>query len=129
MHDYISAEDSELWDVILDGPYVSMKEVKYGSLTTFVVKTTKEFTEIDRKKYEKNYKAKKIVFCGISADEYNRVSACESAKEIWDCLQTTHEGTKKVKESKVDMLTTQYENFVMTDGETIFEMNLVSLPS
>ena len=49
-----------------------MKEVKYGSLTTFVVKTTKEFTEIDRKKYEKNYKAKKILVCGIGADEYNR---------------------------------------------------------
>ena len=58
MHDYISAEDSELWDVILDGPYVPFKEVKDGSLTTFMVKTRKEFTEIDRKKYEKNYKEK-----------------------------------------------------------------------
>ena len=85
-----------------------MKEVKDGSLTTFVVKTKKDFTEIDLKKYEKNYKAKKILVCGIGVDEYNRISACESAKKIWDCLQTTHEGTKKVKESKVNMLTTQY---------------------
>ena len=45
MHDYINVEDSELWDVILDGPYVPMKEVKDGSLTIFVVKTRKkEFT-------------------------------------------------------------------------------------
>ena len=28
-----------------------------------------------------------------------------------------------MKVSKVDMLTTQYENFVMKEGETIFEMN------
>ena len=28
MHDYINAEDYELWDVILDGPYVPLKEVK-----------------------------------------------------------------------------------------------------
>ena len=78
---------------------------------------------------KKNYKAKKILVCGIGADEYNWISACESTKDIWDCLQTAYEGTKKIKESKVDMLTTQYENFVMKDGETIFEMNLVSLPS
>jgi len=44
--------------------------------------------------------------CGIGADGYNRISACETAKEIWDCPETAHEGTKRVKESKVDMLTT-----------------------
>ena len=57
MHYYINAEDSELWDVILDGPYVLMKEVKDGNLITFVIKTKKDFTKIDRKKYKKNYKA------------------------------------------------------------------------
>ncbi|XP_049349519.1 uncharacterized protein LOC125814108 [Solanum verrucosum] len=123
MHDYINAEDTELWDIILDGPYIPTKEVKDGELTTTVVKTRKEYNEMDRKKIEKNYKAKKILVCGIGSDEYNRISACESAKEIWDCLQTAHEGTQRVKESKVDMLTTQYENFCMKEGETIFEMN------
>ncbi|KAH0689139.1 hypothetical protein KY289_016497 [Solanum tuberosum] len=123
MHDYINAEDSELWDIILDGPYVPIKEVKDGELTTTVVKTRKDYNEAYRKKIEKNYKAKKILVCGIEADEYNRISACETAKEIWDCLQTAHEGTQRVKESKVDMLTTQYENFSMKEGESIFEMN------
>ncbi|XP_049361978.1 uncharacterized protein LOC125826663 [Solanum verrucosum] len=123
MHDYINAEDTELWDIILDGPYIPVKEVKDGETTTSMVKTRKEYNEADRKKIEKNYKAKKILVCGIGAEEYNRISACESAKEIWDCLQTAHEGTQRVKESKVDMLTTQYENFCMKEGETIFEMN------
>ncbi|XP_049406323.1 uncharacterized protein LOC125869989 [Solanum stenotomum] len=123
MHDYINAEGSELWDIILDGPYIPTKEMKDGELTTIVVKTRKDYNEADRKKIEKNYKAKKILAYGIGADEYNRISACETANEIWDCLQTTHEGTQRVKESKVDMLTTQYENFIMKEGETIFEMN------
>ena len=57
MHDYIYEENSELWDIILDGPYVLMKEVKDGNLITFVIKTKKDFTKIDRKKYKKNYKA------------------------------------------------------------------------
>ena len=55
-------------------------------------------------------------------DEFNRVSACESAKEIQDCLKIAHEGTEQVKESKIDMLTSQYENFKMREGETIHEM-------
>ncbi|XP_049350219.1 uncharacterized protein LOC125814820 [Solanum verrucosum] len=123
MHDYINADDSELWDIILNGPYIPTKEMKDEELTTTVVKTRKDYNEADRKKIEKNYKAKKILVCGIGADEYNRISACETAKEIWDCLQTAHEGTQRVKESKVDMLTTQYEKFIMKEGETIFEMN------
>ena len=90
MHDYINAEDTELWDVILDEPYIPTKEVKDGELTTTVVKTRKEYNEMDRKKIEKNYKAKKILVCGIGSDEYNKITACESAKEIWDCLQTAH---------------------------------------
>ena len=50
------------------------------------------------------------------------MSACESAKEIWDCLLTAHEGTEQVKESNIDMLTSLYENFKMKEGETIHEM-------
>ncbi|XP_049405388.1 uncharacterized protein LOC125868860 [Solanum stenotomum] len=123
MHDYINAEDIELWDIILDGPYIPTKEMKDGELTTTVVKTKKDYNEADMKKIEKNYKAKKILVCEIGAYEYNRISACETAKEIWDCLQTAHEGTHRVKVSKVDMLTTQYEKFIMKEGETIFEMN------
>ena len=47
------------------------------------------------------------------------IFSCESVNEIWDCLKMAHERTKKVKESKVDILTTQYENFQNEEGETI----------
>ncbi|KAF3639624.1 hypothetical protein FXO38_19907 [Capsicum annuum] len=39
------------------------------------------------------------------------ISTCETVKEIWECLQTLHEGTSQVKGSKVDMSTMQYEAF------------------
>ena len=71
---------------------------------------------------EKGYKAKTLLVCGIGPDEFNRVSTCESAKEIWDFLKTAHEGTEQVKESKIDMFTSQYENFKMKERETIHEM-------
>ena len=54
--------------------------------TTFAVKTKKDYTEVDKKKIKKNNKAKKILVCGFCGDEYNRISACESTKEIRDCL-------------------------------------------
>ncbi|WMV08056.1 hypothetical protein MTR67_001441 [Solanum verrucosum] len=106
MHDYINVEDIELWDVILDGPYIPTKDVLDGDLTKVIPKTRREYNEADKKKIEKNYNANKLLVCGIGPDEYNRISTCEMAKEIWDCLKTAHEGTTQVKDSKVDMLTT-----------------------
>ena len=46
MHDYINAEDAELWDVILDEPYIYLKEVKVRELTTTMVKTRKVYSEV-----------------------------------------------------------------------------------
>ena len=91
--------------------------MKYGYLSTTVVKTKKDYNEGDRKKIKKNYNAKKILVCGIGADAYNIIFVCETTEEIWGCLQTTYEGTHRVKEPKVDMLTTPYKTFVMKEEE------------
>ncbi|XP_070034819.1 uncharacterized protein [Nicotiana tomentosiformis] len=121
MHDFIMAEDSELWDVICNGLFVPMKTVDEGTAT--VLKTRKEYNDADIKAIEKNFRAKKILVCGIRPDEYNRISACQSAKEIWEALQTAHEGTTQVKQSKIDMLTNEYELFRMKDDESIQDMH------
>nr|XP_033515295.1 uncharacterized protein LOC117279798 [Nicotiana tomentosiformis] len=115
------AEDSELWDVICDGPFVPTKTGDDHAVT--IPKIRKEFNDVDRKAIEKNFRAKKILVCGISLDKYNRISACQSAKEIWEALQTAHEGTTQVKQSKIDMLTTEYELFRMKDDESIQDMH------
>ncbi|XP_075083448.1 uncharacterized protein LOC142167188 [Nicotiana tabacum] len=98
-----------------------MKVVEEGTKT--VPKTRKEYNGADRKAVEKNFKAKKILVCGIGPDEYNRISACESTKKIWKALQTAHEGTTQVKQSKIDMLTTEYELFKMKEDESIQEIH------
>ncbi|XP_070022578.1 uncharacterized protein [Nicotiana sylvestris] len=121
MYDFMMAEDSELWDIICDGPHVPMKKLK--ETIPMVPKGRKEYNDIDRKAAEKNNRAKKILMCGIGLDEYNRVSACDTAKEIWEALQTAHEGTTQVKQSKIGMLTTEYELFRMKDNESIQDMH------
>ncbi|XP_075084935.1 uncharacterized protein LOC142168175 [Nicotiana tabacum] len=121
MHGFIMTEDSELLDVICDGPFFPTKTS--GDPAVTIPKTRKEFNDADRKSIEKNFRAKKILVCGIGPDEYNRISAFQSAKEIWEALQTAHEGTTRVKQSKIDMLTTEYELFRMKDDESIQDMH------
>ena len=59
-----------------------MIEKKDGEKTMLVPKPRQKYDETDRKKIEKGYKAKTLLVYGIGPDEFNRVSACESAKEI-----------------------------------------------
>ena len=63
-----------------------------------------------------------ILFCAVGASKYTKVSLCENAKEIWEKLQVTHEGTSRVKETKIGMLTHEYELFIMQPVETISDM-------
>ncbi|XP_009796921.1 uncharacterized protein LOC142170511 [Nicotiana tabacum] len=116
-HDFIMVEDSELWDVICDGPYIPTKNAEDLLLT--MPKTRKEYTDADMKAVEKTFRAKKILVCGIGPDQYNWISASETANEIWEALQTTHEGTTQVKQLKIDILTIVYELFRMKNDESI----------
>ena len=44
-------------------------------------------------------------------DEFFRVSACKTVKEIWDTLVQTHEGTVEFKRSRLNTLSQEYELF------------------
>nr|XP_009796692.1 PREDICTED: uncharacterized protein LOC104243232 [Nicotiana sylvestris] len=69
------AEESKLWDVICDGPFVPTKIVGDPTAAVTVPTTRKEFNDADQKAIEKNFCAKKILVCGIGPDEYNRIYA------------------------------------------------------
>ena len=56
-----------------------------------------------------NSKALNVIFYGVSTYEFYRISHITVAKEAWEILETTYEGTKKVKDTKLQMLTTQFE--------------------
>ena len=48
-----------------------------------------------------NSKALNAIFCGVSLDEFHRISHITIAKEAWQILETTYEGIKKVKDTKL----------------------------
>ncbi|XP_022868632.1 uncharacterized protein LOC111388180 [Olea europaea var. sylvestris] len=68
-----------------------------------------------------NSKGIHALFMALSPEEFRRVSMCETAKEVWDILETTHEGTKIVKNSKLQMLASRFEEVRMKDDETFDE--------
>ncbi|XP_070021365.1 uncharacterized protein [Nicotiana sylvestris] len=54
---------------------------------------------------------------------------CETAKEIWDKLEVTYEGTNKVEETRINLLVREYELFQKKDGESVEECFLDSTKS
>ena len=48
-----------------------------------------------------NNKPINVIFCGVSTNEFHRISHVGIAKETWTILETTYEGTKKVKDTKL----------------------------
>src|SRR6266702_3660248 len=65
-----------------------------------------------------NSKTLNAIFCGVSPDEFHRISHITIAKEALEILETTYEGTKKVKDTKLQMLTTRFEELKMSEDES-----------
>ena len=119
MENFIQSVDLEMWDIILDGPN---KITTTGEEGAVVEKPKSEYTETDKKKVQLNHKAMNTLLCSLTEKEFSRVQLCENAKEVWDSLMNTYEGTNQVKETKVTILTYEYEMFRMMKGEGVGEM-------
>ena len=65
-----------------------------------------------------NSKALNTLFNEVTNKEFKNISYTETAKEACTILQTTYEGTKAVKESKLQRLTTSFEEIKMEENES-----------
>ena len=73
-----------------------------------------------------NSRALNALFSAVTNEEFKKISSTETAKEAWTILQTTYEGTKAVKDSKLQRLTTSFEEIKMEDDE-LFDKFYVKL--
>ena len=80
------------------------------------------WSDEEKKMANLNAKAMNALYCAIDQNEFNRISICESAYDIWHSLEVIHEGTNKVKEAKISSLVRKYELFKMNKDEPITEM-------
>ena len=68
-----------------------------------------------------NSRALNALFCGVTNEEFKKISSAEVAKEAWIILETTCEGTKAVKTVKLQRLTSSFEEIRMEEDETFDE--------
>ena len=68
-----------------------------------------------------NSRALNALFSGVTNEEFKKISSTETAKEAWTILQTTYEGTKAIKDSKIQRLTTSFEEIKMEEDESFDE--------
>ena len=101
---FLCAIDESVWDFVENGyvkPTIAKSEWDKAALALANM----------------NSKAINVIFCGVSPDEFHRISHVKTAKEAWKILKTTYEGTKKVKDTKFQMLTTRFEELKMGDDK------------
>ncbi|GAV89818.1 UBN2 domain-containing protein, partial [Cephalotus follicularis] len=116
---FIQSLDYNLRDLIVDGPNLPTITLENRNV---VSKPRNLYDDNDRKRVQINAKAKHIVICAINSNNFNRISSCVSAKEMWDRLEVTYEGNNQVKEAKVSMLVHEYEMVTMNENEDIKSM-------
>ena len=99
-----------------------------NQLASVVVKVLPrhQWTNQYKTKVQMNAKANYLLTCALSKSEYDKIISCDLAKEIWDRVQTFHEGTNQVKETKISMLVYQCEMLNMLEYENIDDMLCIS---
>ena len=65
-----------------------------------------------------NSKGLNAIFCAVSPYEFHKISHVTVAKEAWQILETTYEGTKRVKDTKLQMLTTRFKELKMSEDKS-----------
>ncbi|GAV70627.1 UBN2 domain-containing protein [Cephalotus follicularis] len=116
---FIQSLDYNLWDLIVDGLNLPTVTLENGDV---VPKPRNIYDDNDRRRVQIDANAKHIIICAINSNDFNRISSCISAKEMWDRLEVTYEGTNQVKEAKISILVHEYEMFTMNENEDIKSM-------
>ena len=68
-----------------------------------------------------NSRALNALFSVVTNEEFKKISCTETTKEAWTIIQTTYEGTKAVKDSKLQRLITSFEEIKMEEDESFDE--------
>ena len=109
MRVFLLSLDLNLWHIVENGFEMSSLPMNH-------------WNDLEKKMFSLNAKAMNALFCALDKNEFNRISTCETAFDIWHTLEITHEGTRSVKDSKVNLLMHDFELFQMKPSETIVHM-------
>nr|GEY74485.1 zf-CCHC domain-containing protein/UBN2 domain-containing protein [Tanacetum cinerariifolium] len=114
---YLKAKDFDLWHIILNGDFLPLTKNEVTQILDVV--PFEEQSDDLKKKLAKNNEAKMVLYNALPKKEYKRIFMCKTAKDIWQLLLITHQGTSQVKDNKIDLLVQQYEQFTILEEESI----------
>ncbi|KAG9444874.1 hypothetical protein H6P81_016214 [Aristolochia fimbriata] len=114
---YIKSIDEDAWLSVLEG-WSHPTVVLEGKMLD---KPQKNWTDVEKKSSNLNSKTLNVIFCGVSLEEFSKMSAITYAKEAWELLDIHYEGTVSVKIPKLKQLMTKFELIKMKEDETILE--------
>ncbi|GJV49727.1 retrovirus-related pol polyprotein from transposon TNT 1-94 [Tanacetum coccineum] len=114
---YVKSKDLDLWHVITNGDFQPIEQNPKTKLDE-VIPFEKQSDDL-KKRLAKNNEAKMVIYNALPRKEYERIFMCNTTKEIWKTLLITHQGNSQVKDNKIDLLVQQYEQFVISEDESI----------
>ena len=108
MRHFLQSLDEKVWQVV---------EIDWTKLKEALA----NWDEAKIKAANFNSKALNALFSAVTNEEFKKISSTEIAKEAWTILQTTYEGTNAVKDSKLQKLSTSFEEIKMEGNESFDE--------
>ena len=112
------------WKVCIRAFLQSLDEKVWQAVEIGWTKPTEALADWDDAKIKAanfNNRVLNTLFSAVTNEEFKKISSTETAKEAWTILQTTYEGTKAIKDSKLQRLTTSFEEIMMEEDESFDE--------
>ena len=79
-------------------------------------------TPVQQYVLQRNFQALNILHTYVSPEEFDKIKDAPTTKDAWDTLQVNHQGSRKVRESRIKTLEDELSLFSMKKDETIKEM-------
>ena len=112
------------WEVRMRAFLLSLDEKVWQVVEIGQTKPTEAPVDWDDAKIKAanlNNRALNALFSAVTNKEFKKISSTETGKEVWTILQTTYEGTKAIKDSKFQRLTTSFVEIKMKEDESFDE--------
>ncbi|CAM8923580.1 unnamed protein product [Rhodiola kirilowii] len=120
MKSFLKSLDERAWKAVLTRWTKPTMENLTGEA---IPKPEALWTEADDNASMGNSKAMNAIFSGVDENVMKLIINCEVAKEAWDILQMAYEGTDKVRNSRMQIVTSKFDEMKMKDSEIIPEFH------
>jgi len=85
---------------LIKASFIRFSSPMFEKDNVFFEKPLSQWTESESKRAKFDCITKNIITSALNSNEFFRVSKCGSAKEMWDTLEVTHEGTNEIERTR-----------------------------